>query len=198
MFQKLLAQYQVILASKSPRRQQFLIDLGIAHTIDSKTVDESYPANLTAGEITDYIAKKKATAFGKLSKDMLLITSDTLVWDGEKALGKPKSKEEAKTMLQSLSGKAHETISSVCITGHNFQKTEACTTKVWFKNFQQEELDYYVEQFKPMDKAGAYGIQEWIGMIGVEKIEGSFYNVMGLPTHLLYRLLLEIEKETCA
>lgn len=195
MFQKLLATYQIILASKSPRRQQFLKDLGLPHKIEVKEIDESYPSDLKAGAITDYIAQRKAEAFGELNSDTLVITSDTLVWNGDKALGKPESEEEAIAMLRSLSGKVHDTITSVCITGSDFQKTEACVTKVWFKDFSEEELEYYVSYFKPMDKAGAYGIQEWIGMIGVDKIEGSFYNVMGLPTHLLYKLLGEIEDE---
>lgn len=195
MFQKLLAKYQITLASKSPRRQQFLKDLGLPHKIEVREIDESYPSDLKGEAITDYIAQRKAEAFGELPADTLVITSDTLVWDGKKALGKPESEEEAIAMLRSLSGKTHETITSVCITGHDFQKTEACVTKVWFKEFSEEELMYYVTNFKPMDKAGAYGIQEWIGMIGVEKMEGSFYNVMGLPTHLLYKLLVEIENE---
>lgn len=195
MFQKLLANYKIILASKSPRRQEFLKNLGLSHKIDSKEIDESYPCDLKAGEITDYISRKKAEAYGSLTSDTLLITSDTIVWDGETALGKPKNEEEALAILSSLSGKMHETISSVCITGKDFQKTETCVTKVWFKEFSEEELLYYVKTFKPFDKAGAYGIQEWIGMIGVEKMEGSFYNVMGLPTHLLYKLLVEVENE---
>ena len=193
MFQKLLSQYKIILASKSPRRQQFLKDLGLPHKIDSREVNESYPSDLEAGGITDYLVRKKAVPFGDLPSDTLIITSDTIVWDGEKALGKPKNEEEALGILRSLSGKMHETISSVCVTGKDFQKTETCATKVWFKEFSEEELLYYVKTFKPFDKAGAYGIQEWIGMIGVEKMEGSFYNVMGLPTHLLYKLLVEIE-----
>lgn len=195
MFQKLLANYKIILASKSPRRQEFLKNLGLSHKIDSKEIDESYPCDLKAGEITDYISRKKAEAYGSLTSDTLLITSDTIVWDGETALGKPKNEEEALAILRSLSGKMHETISSVCVTGKDFQKTETCVTKVWFKEFSEDELLYYVKTFKPFDKAGAYGIQEWIGMIGVEKMEGSFYNVMGLPTHLLYKLLVEVENE---
>lgn len=195
MFHKLLANYKIILASKSPRRQEFLKDLGLPHKIDSKEIDESYPSNLKAGEITDYISRKKAEAYGKLSSDTLLITSDTVVWNGKTALGKPRDEEEAMAILSSLSGKMHKTISSVCVTGRAFQKMETCVTKVWFKDFSEEELTYYVKNFKPFDKAGAYGIQEWIGMIGVEKIKGSFYNVMGLPTHLLYKILIEIEIE---
>lgn len=195
MFQKLLANYKIILASKSPRRQEFLKDLGLPHEIDSKEIDESYPSDLKAGEITDYISRKKAEAYGDLAADTLLITSDTVVWDGEKALGKPENEEEALTILRSLSGKMHETISSVCVTGCSFQKIETCVTKVWFKDFSDEELLYYIKNFKPFDKAGAYGIQEWIGMVGVDKIEGSFYNVMGLPTHLLYQILVAVENK---
>lgn len=195
MFQKLLANYQIILASKSPRRQQILSDLGVPHKVEAKEINESYPSNLKAGAITNYIAQKKAEAFGELTSETIVITSDTIVWDGKKALGKPENAAEALVILRSLSGKKHETITSICITGKDFQKTEACITKVWFKDFNEEELSYYVKNFKPFDKAGAYGIQEWIGMIGVDKIEGSFYNVMGLPTHLLYKLLGEIEME---
>lgn len=195
MFQNLLNHYKIVLASKSPRRQQFLNDLGLPHKIVSREVDESYPSDLNAGEITAYLVRKKAKPYRDLPSDTLIITSDTIVWDGKKALGKPENEEEALNILRSLSGKMHETISSVCVTGKDFQKTETCVTKVWFKDFTEEELLYYVRTFKPFDKAGAYGIQEWIGMIGVEKMEGSFYTVMGLPTHLLYKLLVEIENE---
>lgn len=195
MFQKLLAHYELILASKSPRRQKFLIDLGLEHEVKTKDTDESYPEDLQAAEITKYIAIQKAKAFGKLPDNKLLITSDTIVWNGKKALGKPKDREEALEVLRSLSGKKHETISSICITNAAFQKTADCVTEVWFKDFSDDELAYYIDTFKPFDKAGAYGIQEWIGMIGVEKMSGSFYNVMGMPTHLLYSLLQEIESE---
>lgn len=195
MFQKLLSHYELILASKSPRRQQFLIDLGLEHEVQTKDTDESYPEDLQAAEITEYLAIQKAKAFGKLPDNKLLITSDTIVWDGKKALGKPKDRAEALEILRSLSGKKHETISSICITNTGFQKTADCVTEVWFKDFNDIELEYYVDNFKPFDKAGSYGIQEWIGMIGVEKISGSFYNVMGMPTHLLYSLLQEIENE---
>lgn len=196
MWHKLLAKYKIVLASKSPRRQQFLIDLGIPHEVHAKEIDESYPDHLQAGQITEYIAQKKAAAFAPIPADQLLITSDTIVWDGKKALGKPNSLTDAVEMLANLSGKSHQTISSICITNAHLQKTATCITDVWFKNFTPSEIQYYVENFKPMDKAGSYGIQEWIGMIGVHKIEGSFYNVMGLPTHLLYQLLCEIEEES--
>lgn len=195
MFQKLLSHYELILASKSPRRQQFLIDLGLDHKVQTKDTDESFPKDLQAAEITKYLAIQKAKAFGKFPDNKLLITSDTIVWDGKKALGKPKDRAEALEILRSLSGKKHETISSICITNAAFQKTADCVTEVWFKDFSDAELEYYVDNFKPFDKAGSYGIQEWIGMIGVEKMSGSFYNVMGLPTHLLYKLLQEIENE---
>lgn len=195
MFTQLTSHYTILLASKSPRRKQFLKELGIVHKVVHREIDESYPKHLKAGEITEYIAIKKADAFGELEEKSLLITSDTVVWDGKKALGKPKDKAEAIEILSNLSGKSHETISSICIKTHDSQSVETAVTKVWFKEFSLFELEYYVDNFSPMDKAGAYGIQEWIGMIGVDKIEGSFYNVMGLPTHLLYKLLVEIENE---
>ncbi|MCB0466405.1 MAG: Maf family protein, partial [Aequorivita sp.] len=122
----------------------------------------------------------------------ILITSDTIVWKDGKALGKPKDFEEAKAMLQNLSGKMHEVITSVCFTSKGFQKTVHDVTKVWFKVLSEEEIDFYIKNYKPFDKAGSYGIQEWIGYIGIEKIEGCYFNVMGLPTRLVYKTLTEI------
>ena len=134
----------------------------------------------------------KASIFVDLGENDILITSDTIVWKDEKALGKPKDFGEAKKMLQNLSGQMHEVITSVCFTSKEFQKTVNDVTKVWFKKLSDEEIDFYIENYKPFDKAGSYGIQEWIGYIGIEKIEGCYFNVMGLPTRLVYKTLTEI------
>jgi len=193
MLNQLLKNYNIILASGSPRRQQFFKDLGIKYEIRLKPVDEIYPERLRSFEIADYLAQIKALPF----KDMLqekdiLITSDTIVWHKGKALGKPRSNEEAFSMLKSLSDDYHEVITSVCFTTKLLQKTVNATTKVYFKELSEDEINFYIENFNPFDKAGAYGIQEWIGQVGVEKIEGSYFNVMGLPTHLVYNALLNI------
>ena len=182
----------IILASGSPRRQQFLKDLGLEYEIRLKDIKEHYPEDLKKAEITDFLAKLKATAFtGDLKKDEILITSDTIVWLGDKAIGKPGSESEAKKMLKELSGKMHEVITSVALTDKEHQVIINDITKVYFKSLTDTEIDYYLKNYKPFDKAGSYGIQEWIGFIGIEKIEGSYFNVMGFPTHKFYRALLE-------
>ncbi len=187
-----LKDYNVILASGSPRRQQFFKDLNIDFSIQLKEVNEVYPDNLKASEITDYLANLKAEAFTNLSKKDLLITSDTIVWLENKALGKPKNKEEAIAMLQSLSGKAHRVITSISIKSKHFQKIINETTFVYFKEITNDEIGYYVDNYQPFDKAGAYGIQEWIGLIAIKKIEGSYFNVVGLPTEKLYKELIQL------
>ncbi len=187
-----LKDYNVILASGSPRRQQFFKDLNIDFSIQLKEVNEVYPNNLKASEITDYLANLKAEAFTNLSKKDLLITSDTIVWLENKALGKPKNKEEAIAMLQSLSGKAHRVITSISIKSKHFQKIINETTFVYFKEITNDEIGYYVDNYQPFDKAGAYGIQEWIGLIAIKKIEGSYFNVVGLPTEKLYKELIQL------
>lgn len=193
MLNQLLKNYHIILASGSPRRQQFFKDLGIKYEIRLKPVDEIYPERLRNFEIADYLAQIKALPFkDTLQEKDILITSDTIVWHKGKALGKPRSEEEAFGMLMSLSDDYHEVITSVCFTTKFLQKTVNATTKVYFKELSEDEINFYIENFNPFDKAGAYGIQEWIGQIGVEKIEGSYFNVMGLPTHLVYNALLNI------
>ena len=187
-----LKNHNIILASGSPRRQSFFKELGLDFTIEVKEVEESYSLELKHSDITDYLAKLKASVFTDLNENDVLITSDTIVWKDEKALEKPKDLEQARTMLQSLSGEMHEVITSVCFTSKKFQKTVNDVTKVWFKTLSGEEIDYYINKYKPFDKAGGYGIQEWIGYIGVEKIEGCYFNVMGLPTRLVYKTLTEI------
>ncbi len=192
MLREKLKKYNIILASGSPRRQAFFKELDLDFTINTKPVEEVYSENLKRSEITDYLSQLKASVFADLQEYDILITSDTIVWKDESALEKPKDFVEAKQMLQNLSGKMHEVITSVCFTSKNFQKTVNDVTKVWFKELSDEEIEYYLKNYKPFDKAGSYGIQEWIGYIGIEKIEGCYFNVMGLPTRLVYKTLIEI------
>ena len=193
MLNEKLKDYNIILASASPRRQQFFKDLGLDFEVRLKPVIEEYPLRLTHFEISDYLAQLKALPFKKdLKPNDILITSDTIVWLKNKALGKPGNADEAFEIIKSLSNVTHEVITSVCFTSTSFEKTVNAVTKVAFKRFTDEEIDYYIKTCKPFDKAGAYGIQEWIGQIGVTKIEGSYFNVMGLPTHLVYETLNEM------
>ena len=191
MLKEKLKHYKIILASASPRRQAFFKELDLDYTIDVKTVDETYPKKLIGSEITDYLSQLKASVFTELKENDILITSDTVVWKDEKALEKPKDSAEAKQMLRNLSGTTHEVFTSVCFTSKDIQKTVNDVTKVWFKPLTDEEIEYYIKTYKPFDKAGGYGIQEWIGYIGIEKIEGCYFNVMGLPTRLVYKTLTE-------
>lgn len=185
----------IILASASPRRQQFFKELHLNYEVILKPIDETYPKNLRKEEITDYLSVQKAKPFhGTLKDNDVLITSDTIVWHEGKALGKPKDYNEGFDMLKSLSGKQHEVITSVCFTTSTKQKLVNCVTKVTFKQFTDNEIDFYLTEYKPYDKAGAYGIQEWIGYVGVTAIEGSYNNVIGLPTHLVYNVLKEFEE----
>lgn len=190
MLKEKLKHKNLILASGSPRRQLFLKELDLDFEIRLKDIDEHYPSHLIGTEITDYLAKLKATAFlGELKENDLLITADTIVWLNYKAIEKPKNAEEAKQMLQQLSGKKHEVISSFCITSKTNQIIKNEITQVYFGKLTSEEIDYYIHNYHPFDKAGSYGIQEWIGYIGIEKIEGSFFNVMGFPIKLFYNEL---------
>ncbi|MBN8702897.1 MAG: septum formation protein Maf [Bacteroidetes bacterium] len=183
--------YKYVLASKSPRRQYLLKELGVDFEIRTKDVDESFPVNLCAEEIPLYLSKKKADAFrDELGNDEVIITSDTIVWINGKALNKPESFEEAKYMLQTLSGKMHEVFTGVTIQSKHKQKSFYACTKVFFKTLTEQEITFYVETYKPYDKAGSYGAQEWIGLIGVERIDGSYFNVMGLPVKELYEELI--------
>ena len=183
----------IILASGSPRRQQFFEDLGLNFEIRLKPVKEEYPQRLKHFEICDYLAQLKALPFkAELQPQDILITSDTIVWHKNVALGKPKNVQDAFNMIKSLSNATHEVITSVCFTTSNFEKTVNDVTKVTFKKLTEAEINHYISKYHPFDKAGAYGIQEWIGLIGVTKIEGSYFNVMGLPTHLIYQILEEI------
>lgn len=193
MLKEKLKNYNLILASASPRRQKFFADLGLDFKIQLKPVVEEYPEKLRHFEITDYLAQLKSLPFKTDLQDKdILVTSDTIVWHNEKALGKPRNKEEAFQILKTLSNATHEVITSVCFTTNTSEKTVSNVTKVTFKELTDEEINYYLDNFKPYDKAGAYGIQDWIGYIAITKIEGSHYNVMGLPLHLVYQTLLEI------
>ncbi|WP_026777830.1 Maf family nucleotide pyrophosphatase [Polaribacter sp. Hel_I_88] len=192
MLKEKLKDYNIILASKSPRRQQFFKDLNLDFTIQLKEVEEIYPKELKGIEITEFLADLKSKAFINLTDKDLLITSDTIVWLENKALGKPKNEADAFKMLQNLSGKKHEVITSISIKNNNFQKIISDVTSVYFKNISDEEINYYIKNYKPFDKAGAYGIQEWIGFIGIDKIEGSYFNVVGLPVHKLYETLMDL------
>ncbi|MFV0236976.1 MAG: Maf family nucleotide pyrophosphatase [Flavobacteriales bacterium] len=191
MLQEKLQHRNIILASQSPRRKELIKSLDIDFQVQVKPVEEHYSSNLKREEITHYLAVLKAAVFTSLKKEDIVITSDTIVWFNNTPLEKPKNQEEASNMLQKLSGKKHEVITSVCLTSLEKQMLEYDVTQVYFKEFSQEEIAFYIEQFKPFDKAGSYGIQEWLGYIGVEKIKGSYVNVMGLPTHLLYKMLNE-------
>ncbi|MCL4171465.1 UNVERIFIED_CONTAM: hypothetical protein GTU68_056723, partial [Idotea baltica] len=183
----------LILASASPRRQQFFKDLDLDFEILLKPVIEEYPNRLRHFEISDYLAQLKSLPFkDNLQAQDILVTSDTIVWHDEKALGKPRDKTEAIQILKTLSGDTHEVITSVCFTTKASEKTVSSVTKVTFKTLTDDEIIYYLEHFQPYDKAGSYGIQDWIGFVGITKIEGSYYNVMGLPVHLVYQTLLEI------
>ena len=188
-----LSKYKIVLASNSPRRRELLAGLDIDFEVKTiPDIEESYPDTLEKEEIPVYIAKQKAQAYYKyLKENTLLITADTIVWLERNVYGKPENEAEAKEMLRILSGKTHEVITGVCLTGLKKQQSFYVASQVKFAKLEEAEIDYYVKKYKPYDKAGAYGVQEWIGYIGVEKIEGSFYNVMGLPVRALYTYLKE-------
>ena len=183
-----LNKYKVVLASNSPRRKELLSGLGIEYTVRTMLdVDESFPDSLKGEEIPAYIANEKAKAYQAVMKeDELVITADTIVWIDGKVLGKPETKMDAVNMLKTLSGCEHQVITGVCLTTTEWQKSFTATTDVTFAELTDEEIEYYVHRYSPMDKAGAYGVQEWIGFIGVESISGSYFNVMGLPIQRLY------------
>lgn len=181
--------YQLILASKSPRRKELLESLEIGFTIEAYPVDETYPDDLEHSMVAEFIALKKADGFRPLRENELLMTSDTVVINKKEILGKPKDKEMAFSMLKSLSNSQHEVITGVCLRTLKKEVTFSVATKVTFRSLSHEEIYHYISTYQPFDKAGAYGIQEWIGKIGIEKIEGDYYNVMGLPLGALYQQL---------
>lgn len=184
-----LEKYDVVLGSNSPRRRELLSDMGVKFRVEAiKGIDESYPANLPVGEIPVYLARIKANGH-PLKPDELLITADTVVVLDDAVLGKPVDDDDARRMLRSLSGRAHRVVSGVCVTTRERVESFADTSIVHFAELSGDEIDYYIEHYHPLDKAGAYGIQEWIGNIGIAGINGDFYNVMGLPTRKLYQVL---------
>jgi septum formation protein len=191
MLKEKLKNYKIILASGSPRRQQFFKDMDLDFEIRLKEIEEVYPPHLKAEAITNYLAELKAAAFdGQIKENELLITSDTLVWHQDVALGKPKNYDDAVAILKSLSNATHLVITSVCFKTKTKTETIFDDTKVTFKALTEDEIRYYLDHYKPFDKAGAYGIQEWIGLVGITKIEGSYSNVVGLPTEKVYDYLL--------
>ena len=189
-----LKKYKVILASNSPRRKELLAGLGVDYEVRTlPDVDESYPETLQGADIPLYIAKEKADAYvAMMQPGELMITADTIVWLDGKVLGKPRDREDALQMLRTMSGRTHEVFTGVCITTTDWQRSFTAQTEVRFATLSEEDIAYYVDNFQPMDKAGAYGVQEWIGFIGVENISGSYYNIMGLPVQKLYRELLKV------
>lgn len=192
MLNKKLENYNIILGSGSPRRKELLKSLGLEFTIKTKDIVEDYPKYLHGSEITNYIAELKASAFiDDLKEDDLLITADTVVRIHGKILGKPKDRDDAIAMLQELSNTAHEVITSICFTSLDKQRTFHDATIVHFRELTQEEIEFYIDTFKPFDKAGAYGIQEWIGLIAITKINGSYYNVVGFPVHKFYKEIMQ-------
>ncbi len=186
-----LAAYRIILGSNSPRRRELLAGLDLSfdvHVIPG--LEENYPDSLQPQEIPVFLSKQKAEAYlSTLEEQVLLITADTIVWNETEVIGKPKDREEAIRMLRSLSGHEHQVVTGVCLTTTKKQETFSVVSSVRFASLTDEEIIYYVDKYKPFDKAGAYGIQEWIGYVGVESISGSFYNVMGLPVQRLYQEL---------
>lgn len=186
-----LKQYNVVLASNSPRRRELLADLGIDFEVRTiKGIDESYPHDLPVLEIAEYISRKKAQAYrAEMAPNELIITADTVVILDDEVLGKPKDNTDACRMLSELSGKTHKVVTGVTIVTTNATRSFSTVTDVEFAPLSDQDIHYYVEKYQPLDKAGAYGIQEWIGCMGVRHINGSFYNVMGLPLHRLYNEL---------
>ena len=191
MLKEKLNKINIILASGSPRRQQFFNEMDLHYTIRLKEIEEIYPEHLQAEEITNFLAELKASAFeNELKENDVLVTSDTIVWLNGKALGKPKDYDDAFKMLQQLANQTHEVITSVCLKSIDKTDVFHCVTKVTFANLSDEAIRYYLDNYQPFDKAGSYGIQDWIGLVGISKIEGSYTNVVGLPTEMLFQKLM--------
>lgn len=192
MLNKQLKDYRIILASNSPRRKQLLSELGLNFEVITGDVDEVFPDSMPVSEVAEYLAFIKAEPFrSSLDANMLVITADTIVSVDNQVLGKPTNHAEATAMLNLLSGRSHLVSTGVHLLSQHRYAAFTSTTTVWFKKLEEEEIEYYVSNFKPFDKAGAYGIQEWIGHIGVQRIEGSYFNVMGLPVQQLYEALMK-------
>lgn len=189
-----LKKYHIILASNSPRRRELLSGLGVDYEVRTLPgVDESYPDTLSGEDIPVYISREKAAAYlPSIAPDELIITADTIVWLDGRVLGKPADEADACRMLRELSGRTHRVITGVTLSTAAFQKSFAVTSEVEFAPLTEEEITYYVDHYRPLDKAGAYGVQEWIGFIGVRRLSGSYFNVMGLPIQHLYQELKEL------
>ncbi len=189
-----LKKYHIILASNSPRRRELLSGLGVDYEVRTLPgVDESYPDTLSGEDIPVYISREKAAAYlPSIAPDELIITADTIVWLDGRVLGKPADEADACRMLRELSGRTHQVITGVTLSTAAFQKSFAVTSEVEFAPLTEEEITYYVDHYRPLDKAGAYGVQEWIGFIGVRRLSGSYFNVMGLPILRLYQELKEL------
>lgn len=190
-----LKDFRFVLASKSPRRQQLLREFGLQFDVDVRPVEETFPSNLTARRAAEHVAGLKADAFQteELDAGVMIITADTVVASNDDILGKPGDESHARQMLQNLSGRSHRVVTAVNLKTRNRQQLFSVETQVFFKELLPKEIDYYISNFKPFDKAGAYGIQEWIGFAAIERINGSYFNVVGLPVHALYQKLLEWE-----
>lgn len=184
-----MAKYKVILSSNSPRRKELFAGLGIDFEVRVISgIDESYPSDIPLKDVPQYIAKEKAAVYD-IATDELVVTADTVVIVDNEILGKPVDEDEARKMLRKLSGRSHEVITGVCLTTCELQRSFAVTSEVTFKKLSEEEIEYYVRNYHPLDKAGAYGIQEWIGYIGVTSLYGSYFNVMGMPVQRIYEEL---------
>ena len=181
-----LEKYQVVLASNSPRRQSLLKEMGLHFTVQSSQGEETYPGDLPASQVAEFLARQKAEWFTDFSTNQLYITADTVVILGNEILGKPTEFDDAFSMIKKLSGKKHNVITGVCIKSKEKEISFSSVTEVHFKNLTNEAISHYIKTYQPFDKAGAYGIQEWIGMVGIQKINGSYFNVVGLPTERLF------------
>lgn len=198
MFNIQSSMYKIVLASNSPRRKELLAGLDLEFTVRViDGIDESYPANMPVADIAGYISCKKAVAYHQtMAPDELVITADTVVVLDGKVMGKPHDDAEARSMLYALSGQTHQVITGVTLSTTERQTCFSVTTDVTFKKFTEQEIDYYVSNYHPLDKAGAYGIQEWIGHIGVTALSGSYFNVMGLPVQRIYAALQTFERDS--
>lgn len=183
----------ILLASKSPRRQQLIKELGINYKLINIEVEEDFPEHLKAQEIPLYLCELKANGYtNTLADDEILLTADTVVWINDKVLNKPLDRKEAYDMISLLSGKKHEVYTAICLKTNKSQQTFYDVSSVYFNVLTEDEINYYIDNYSPYDKAGAYGIQEWIGYVAIKKIDGDFFNVMGLPVQLLYKKLKEL------
>lgn len=187
-----MVEERMLLASASPRRHQLMREAGYPFEVITLDVDESYAPSLKGSDIPEHLARMKSRELGPISEEVILLTADTMVFLDEKPMGKPGHREEALEMLSSLSGRSHEVITGVCIRKGEEENIFHSRTTVHFRDLEEEEMTHYVDRFRPFDKAGAYGIQEWIGHIGVDRIEGSFFNVMGLPIEQVHQRIKSV------